>query len=175
MTASGRILLTLGGTAVVAAAVSLLVALPVYRTMKVDRAVTAERRDKLVRLQEVTRRITDLQQEVTRLEGALKFFDSRLPAQTELDVILREVWTIAESKSLVPRSVRTKKAEAGPRCNSQPISIAFEGSFQSFYEFLLGLERLPRITKVREMHLQKSMANEGQVLVDMTMDIFYEK
>jgi Tfp pilus assembly protein PilO len=175
MKASLRILITVAASVALAVAVALLVILPHSRSIGADRQVIAERSAKLTRLQEVTRRITNLQEEVHRLESALRFFDSRLPAETEIDVILREVWVIAESKALTPRSIRTKKPEQGARCNAQPITMTFEGPFQGFYEFLLGLECLPRITKVREMAIQKCPTQEGSILVDMTVDIFYEK
>jgi type IV pilus assembly protein PilO len=175
MSAGARILVAVAAVVVLAGAVGALAIYPMCRTMRANTAVTAERRDRLVKLQEVSQRITDLQQEVKRLEGALQFFDSRLPAETEIDVILREVWVTAESKGLTPRSVRTKKPEPGPRCNAQPITMTFEGPFDSFYQFLLGIEQLPRITKVRELSMQKSPTQEGHMLVDMTVDIFFEK
>jgi Tfp pilus assembly protein PilO len=170
-----RIILTSVGMVVVAALVALLVIRPMMERTKADRAAIQECRGQLVKLERVNRRISDLQEEVRRLEGALEFFENRLPAEREVDVILREVWLIAESKSLTPRSIRTTPPQAMPRYNSQPITMALEGRFESFYEFLLGLECLPRITKVRQMQLAKSPLTEGVVQVDLLMDIFFEK
>ena len=175
MKATTRVLIAVAAVVALAGAVGFFAIYPMSRSMRSDMAIVMERRESLAKLQEVTHRITDLQEEVQRLEGALRFFDSRLPAQTEIDVILREVWLIAESKALTPRSVRTKKPETGPRCNTQPITMTFEGPFDSFYQFLLGLEQLPRITKIRELSIQKSPTQEGHILVDMTVDIFFEK
>jgi len=175
MKASVRILITVAAAVVVAVSATFFVVMPIVRHTDEDRAAIADRYQKLAKLQEVTRRITNLQGEITRLEGALQFFDSRLPAETEIDVILREVWVIAESKALTTRSVRTRRPETTARYNAQPITVTFEGSFDGFYEFLLGLERLPRITKVREMMIQKSPTTEGQIQADITVDIFFEK
>jgi Tfp pilus assembly protein PilO len=160
--------------AVLAGAV-IFVMQPARRAMAIDRAAIQERRAKLDKLGRVTCRITDLQDEIHRLEQALDFFESRLPREREMDVVLREVWLIAESKSLVPRSIRTRKPEVLARCNSQPINLTLEGPFEGFYGFLLGLEQLPRITKVREMQIQRSPTEEGAVQVDLLMDIFFEK
>jgi len=170
-----RIILTSLGMVAVAALVAVLVVRPMIQRTKADRATIQDRRAQLVKLERVNRRISDLQEEVRRLEGALEFFENRLPAQREVDVILREVWLIAESKSLTPRSIRTTPPQAMPRYNSQPIAMTLEGRFESFYEFLLGLECLPRITKVRQMQLAKSPLTEGVVQVDLLMDIFFEK
>lgn len=175
MKASVRVLVTVAAIVVIGVSVALFVVLPILRNIDANRVAIADRHQKLAKLQEVTRRITNLQDEIGRLEDALRFFDSRLPTETEIDAILRDVWLIAESKALTARSVRTRKTETAARYSTQPITMTFEGPFGGFYEFLLGLERLPRITKVREMVIQKSPTVEGQVQADITVDIFFER
>jgi len=170
-----RILLTVLGLVVVAVAVAVLVIVPALRRTEADRVAIQDRRAQLVKLQRVATRISDLKKEVERLEEALTFFEDRLPEEREINVILREVWLIAESQSLTPRSVRTSAPKTMPRYNSQPITLSLEGPFESFYEFLLGLERLPRLTKVRQMQVTKSPMTEGIVQVNLLMDIFFEK
>ena len=175
MKASMRVLVTALGMAVVTAVVAMLVILPLVLQTAADRITIQSHRAQLVKLQRVAVRISDLKDEVRRLEDALAFFENRLPEEREIDVILREVWLIAESKSLTPRSIRTSPSRTMPRYNSQPITLSLEGTFESFYEFLLGLERLPRITKVRQMQIAKSPVAEGVVQVDLLMEIFFEK
>ncbi len=170
-----RILVTVLGMVAAAAVVAVLLIVPAFRRTEADRAAIQDRRAQLLKLERVATRISNLQKEVQRLEKALAFFENRLPEERELDVILREVWLIAESKSLTPRSIRTNQPQAMPRYNSQPITLSLEGPFQSFYEFLLGLERLPRLTKIRQMQITKSPVTEGIVQVDVLMDIFFER
>jgi Tfp pilus assembly protein PilO len=170
-----RIFLTALGMAVVLAAVVMLVILPMRQRTAADRATTDDCRVQLVKLQAVSQRINDLQADIKRLEEALAFFDGRLPQQKDIDVILREVWRIAEAKSLTPRSIRTGTAEAAARYNSQPITMSLEGKFSSLYEFLLGLERMPRITKIRQMQIAKMPQTEGIVQADLLVDIYFEK
>ena len=158
----------------VLALVGVFVVSPLLKQASADQEAIRQRRDELVKLERVARQITDLKQEITRLEEALAFFEDRLPEQREIDVILKEVWLIADSKSLAPRRIETNPAEMQARYGSQPITMTMEGRFDQFYEFLLGLERLPRITKVREMQIQKSPTERGAVLVDMVVDIYFE-
>ena len=168
-------LLTCLGAAVAAVVVVFLVIMPIqYRTQE-NAAATQERRAQLARLERVAVRINDLQKEIQRLQDALAFFEDRLPGAKEIDVILREVWLIAEDKALAARRIQTLPTEVMPRYNCQPITMSLEGPFQGFYEFLLALERLPRITKVRQMQIVKSATQEGDVQVDLLMDIFFEK
>jgi Tfp pilus assembly protein PilO len=174
MKGATRILVTLVAVVLVSAAAMWLVILPMLRRAEDDRAAIDDRRSQLVKLERVARRINDLQQEVGRLEGALAFFENRLPQEREVDVILREVWVIAEAKSLTPRSIRCAAPEAQARYRSQPITLTLEGPFEGFYEFLVGLERLPRLTKVRQLQIVKSPMKEGIVQAEVLMDIFFE-
>jgi type IV pilus assembly protein PilO len=175
MTGSTRIFLTTVITILVAGAVVIFIGLPLKRQANADRVTLAEREGQLVSLQQVTERIDCMQSEIVRLKDALEFFEHRLPQKREIDVILSEVWRIAESKSLVQRSVRTTAPETAARYSSQPISLSLSGSFEGFYEFLLGLERLPRLTKVRQLQISKVPAEDGTVLADLLMDIYFEK
>lgn len=175
MNATTRILLTVLGIGAAAAAVAFLLVMPMQRQIEADQAATEQRRAELVALERVARRITDVKDEIRRLEAALTSFENRLPQQREIDVVLREVWRIAEARSLVTRSVRTTSVETMPRYSSQPITISLEGTFEGFYQFLLDLERLPRLTKVRQLQIAKSPADERMVQVDVLMDIFFEK
>ena len=85
------------------------------------------------------------------------------------------MWVIAEARSLAARSIRTLKADTTSRANAQPISLALEGPFNGFYTFLLALEQLPRITKIREMQIQQSPTEPGSVMAEVVVDIFFEK
>jgi len=170
-----RILVTALSLAAVLVLVGLVVVHPVLKRTAEDQAAIRSRRAELVKLERVARRISDLKQEIARLEAALAFFEDRLPAEREIDVILREVWLIADSKSLSPRRIQTSRPETRSRYNSQPITMTLEGGFNQFYEFLLGLERLPRITKVRQFQIAKLPTQEGAIQVDLLMDIFCEK
>jgi len=175
MNSSTRILVTVIAAAALAAAVAFFVILPMRNQAEENRAAIAERQGQLTRLQRVAQRINDLNQEVARLESALAFFENRLPQQREIDVIVREVSKIAEATALTTRSIRTTAGEDLPRYNSQPITMTLEGPFNGFYEFLLGIEQLPRITKVRQIQISKVPLKEGVVQAELLMDIFYEK
>jgi hypothetical protein len=48
------------------------------------------------------------------------------------------------------------------------------GDFNGFYEFMLQLERLPRLTRVQTMTLDKISGQEGVMEAKVTMSIFFE-
>jgi type IV pilus assembly protein PilO len=175
MSGSARILVTIVGVCILAVAGTFLAALPMNRKVQADAAAVAERQGQLLQLQNVSHQITGIQDEITRLEDALNFFEHRLPQEREIDVILRQVWRIAEAKALVPRSIRTQAPETMARYSSQPITLSLEGPFEGFYDFLIGLEQMPRLTKVRQMQITKMPADDATVQADILMDIYFEK
>jgi len=48
------------------------------------------------------------------------------------------------------------------------------GDFNGYYSFLLQLEKLPRITRVTQMNLQKISDRDGEMQAQMTLSIFFE-
>ncbi len=48
------------------------------------------------------------------------------------------------------------------------------GDFGSFYSFLLELEKLPRIMKLRQLEVAKLKQKEGQISARFTVSIFFQ-
>jgi len=125
-------------------------------------------------LQQATAGIDDLNNKIDELGRAITFFESKLPQEKEVDKILKEVWQMAEANQLQTKTIKTLKSERGPSYSEQPIQMSLGGDFNGFYSFLLQLEKLPRITRVTEMNLQKINDRDGEMQAQMTLSIFFE-
>lgn len=132
------------------------------------------KRTRLSELHEATKHIDDLGKEIEKLRKAISLFEAKLPAEKEVDVILSQVWTLAKANNLRPRSVRTQKLVKNARYVELPINMVIKGDFDGFYNFLLGMERLSRITRVPDMKLAKLKNIEGQMEATFTLSIFFE-
>lgn len=134
-----------------------------------------QRRAKLAQLETATKHVDDLGQEIQRLQSAIGHFENRLPAQQEVDVILRQVWELAMRHRLMPQSVRTDKPILWPQYSEQPIRMSISGSFDGFYAFLLDLERLERITSITQLEIKRATATQPEPLkFDLVLSIFFE-
>jgi len=125
-------------------------------------------------LRNATAGIEDLNRKVEELSKAIAFFESKLPQEKEIDTILKEVWQMAEANSLQTKTVKTLKSERGPNYSEQPIQMSLQGDFNGFYSFLLALEKLPRITRINQMTLQKVNDRDGEMTAQLTLSIFFE-
>jgi type IV pilus assembly protein PilO len=125
-------------------------------------------------LHTATAGISDLNKKIEELQQAISFFESKLPQEKEMDKILKEVWQMAEANALATKTVRTSKSERAGSYSEQPITMSLAGDFNGFYTFLLQLEKLPRLTRITQMNLQKISDHEGEMTAQMTLSIFFE-
>ena len=138
------------------------------------RAQIVDKLDKLEQLQESTRHIDDLGQEIERLSQAVDLFEQKLPAQQEVEVILKEVWELATAQGLTPKSIRTEDPIDMQLYAELPLKMVIVGDFDGFYGFLLDMERLRRITRLPQMRLENLDRHEGRIKADVVLSIFYE-
>ena len=132
---------------------------------------------KLRELEKHTDSIDDLGAEIDELKAAIGFVEQQLPAQREVDVILREVWELAAKHKLRPESVRPDKVVQQTHYTELPIKLVIVGDFDGFYQFMLAVEDLPRITRMPEMKLEKITgreAEDGAMKANVVLSIFFE-
>lgn len=158
----------------IVAAAGWFVFLPDHRELaELDR----ENHAKLARLAQLDRvgqTSESLTKELADLQRALEFFESKLPNDQQISAVLGEITQICEKHQLKARTIKTLKQEQFSDYIMSPIELELDGKFESFYRFLLDLERMPRITRISHMEVFKDKHNEGQVTTKMIMSIYFE-
>lgn len=121
-----------------------------------------------------------LNEQIEILGTAITFFKSKLPDKSKVHEVLEQVVIIAQKQGLKPKTIRTlkKKSHDGIYIE-QSLKMGLEGDFDAFYSFLLELEKLPRIIKIRELKLTRAKQNapnkqDGQVAADLIVSIFFQ-
>jgi len=116
----------------------------------------------------------DLNKQLEQLEEAIKFFESKLPPTSEIYNVLEQITVIAQKQGLKPKTIRTLAKKDNNGYVEQPLKMELMGNFNSFYAFLLELEKLPRIMKIRELDVKKQDEYEGQISADFIVSIFFQ-
>jgi type IV pilus assembly protein PilO len=129
---------------------------------------------KLAEFEKATAAAKDLSHQLEQLQEAVEFFESKLPPTIEIDKVLQDITLIGEKQGVKCKTIRRLDKKDNSGYVEQPLEMKLEGDFNSFYSFLLELERLPRIMKVRELELEKQAKNEGQITVDFIVSIFFQ-
>jgi Tfp pilus assembly protein PilO len=92
-----------------------------------------------------------------------------------MDRVLQEVWQAAKDNNLSIKSVRNSKPIEGTNYSEQPIRMVVEGPFYpSFFKFLNAVEQMDRLTKIKEMKIDADEKNNGAIIADFTLTIYYE-
>jgi len=124
--------------------------------------------------------------QLDELQKAIDFFESKLPPKSEIYTVLEQVTMSAQKHGLHPRTIRTLEQTVGnvsaretggtgqPRYIEQPLEMELVGNFSSFYAFLLELENLPRIMKLRQFRLTKQAGNEGDIAATFIVSVFFQ-
>jgi type IV pilus assembly protein PilO len=134
---------------------------------------TLKKRQALADLRTETTGISDMNRKIDELQSAIQIFDSKLPAQRDVDTILQQITQISQSAGLVTKTVKPAKSETNANYSEEPIDLTLSGSFEGFYQFLLDVEKLPRLTRITQMHLTKLDNREGQMTADLFLSIYF--
>ncbi len=148
--------------------------LPHWKDIQATHKETHGKKVRLTQLDHLGQTSDGLTKELGELTKALEFFESKLPADQQMSVVLREITQITDRHGLITKSVRTLKQIEASEYVAQPIEMDMAGTFEGFYQFLLELERMPRITRISQMVLDKDKDNEGIVSSKMVVSIYFE-
>lgn len=132
------------------------------------------KRAKLAEFEEATAKAEDLNKQLEQLQEAIRFFESKLPPTSEIHKVLEQVTVVAQQKGLKPKTIRTLQRKDNSGYVEQPLEMEWMGSFNSFYSFLLEIEKLPRIMKLRQLKLEKKGAGAGSVSAEFILSIFFQ-
>lgn len=146
---------------------------PANANLAKDRAKMEGLQTKLNELERATAAAEDLNAQLKKIEEAIAAFESKLPPSSEIHTVLENVTLIAQRQGLTPKSIRTLKNRDNRGYIEQPLSMELQGNFNSYYAFLLELEKMDRITKIRELSLKKT-EQEGQTEATFVMSIFFQ-
>ena len=131
-------------------------------------------RAKLTELAKAKTASEDLTVHLEQMEKVIHEFESKLPPSSEIYTVLENVTLIAQRHGLVPKMIRTLKTASNQGYIEQPLEMELHGDFNSYYAFLLELERMDRITKIRQLELKKKSKFEGQTEAKFIMSIFFQ-
>jgi type IV pilus assembly protein PilO len=138
------------------------------------RQVLDAKRAKLVEFERATAQAEDLNKQLGQLDEAVRFFESKLPPTSEIHKVLEQVTLIAQKQGLDAKTIRALDAKDNNGYVDQPLQMKLVGNFNSFYSFLLEMEKLPRIMKLRELKIQKDKDAEGRIGAEFIVSIFFQ-
>ena len=139
---------------------------------------------KLDKLREVAKRIDDIGLAIEQGREAVELIEAKLPNRDQVEDILEKVWQLAKRNHLNLKSVKSEKPVPATLYMEQPLRVSMTGRFDGFYQFLLEMENLSRITRVPRMKLERitetgglndAEFDTGLMRADFTLSIYFEQ
>lgn len=128
----------------------------------------------LAKLQVATSRSDSLEDANEEIRQGIAAIEERLPSGKEIGAIVREVSRLAIESGLQQPGMTSGVPVRGSLYWEQPINMTLKGEFGGFYEFLLALEQMPRITRVPSMQVIRSRDQDGHLEARFTLSIYFE-
>lgn len=140
------------------------------------KAHTAEKQQTLQDLAKKVSRTRDMGAEIKKLHEVVSLLEHRLPAAKETENVYNEVWNYAVKNHLDVKSVHMLAIANGPSYSKQSFRMVINGPMKDgFYKFLSDVEwQLKRLTRITDMTITADDKNPGNVIVDMTMAVYFE-
>jgi Tfp pilus assembly protein PilO len=157
-----------------------LVFQPQARAIKQNTREIEMRKEKLAQLQAQTALAPDLVRATEEIKQSISQIEARMPSSKELDNVLRDVATIATKCGLrLPKFNRVEQVLAAGSAQEQQLDVEIAGDFTGFYSFLLELEKLPRITRLTDMKLERvtdvDKDKDGALRAHFKLSIYYQQ
>ena len=147
---------------------------PANKNLANDKARVESKMAKLAEFEKATSEVKDLTKQLEQLAEAIAFFESRLPPKSQIHEVLEQITVVAQKEGLKPKTIRTLAKKDNSGYIEQPLNMELEGDFKAFYSFLLELEKLPRIMKIRDLAISKQIKDEGQIGASFVVSIFFQ-
>ncbi|MBN1972315.1 MAG: type 4a pilus biogenesis protein PilO [Sedimentisphaerales bacterium] len=147
---------------------------PANKDLAEKQAKVEAKMEQLIKFQEATAAAEDINKQLEKLQEAIEFFESKLPPTSQIHEVLEQVTVIAQKQGLKPKTIKTLSTKDNSGYVEQPLKMELEGNFSAFYSFLLEIEKLPRIMKLRELELKKKNTIEGQISANFIVSIFFQ-
>ncbi len=147
---------------------------PANRDLAQTRQRNQAKRAKLAEFDKASVAAQDMAKQMAQLQDAVAFFESKLPPTNEIHKVLEKVTVIAQKQGLKPKTIRTLGRKLNNGYVEQPLLMELEGNFRAFYSFLLEMEKLPRIMKVRKLDLSKKKHLDGQIAAKCVVSVFFQ-
>ncbi len=138
------------------------------------RAEISEKQLRLTMLDKATEKIHDLGAAIESGREAIEMIEAKLPAEQNIDQILRQVWKIADRHLLKIRFVEPKKKVPASQYMELPITVDLTGNFDGFYQFLIDLEEMPRLTRLKDLEMERVDSYKGTMDAVFVLSIYFE-
>jgi type IV pilus assembly protein PilO len=132
------------------------------------------KRQLLDKLKQTTAQNASLERANDEIKASITAIEARLPSTKEVDAVVRQVSDLAVQSGLDSPAIESDKPVEASMYMEQPLKMKITGNFNGFYDFLVRLEQLPRITRIPDLHLTRATETDGHMKADFVLSIYFQ-
>ncbi len=117
--------------------------------------------------------VPEIRNQVQELRNRYVNWQRRLPKQKELGQFLREISTQISDRSLSNQVIEPGNPTREELYHTLPIIMKFDGPYPSMAQFLQGLEKMERLTRVQRIRVKNDPKKDGEVDVELRLNIYF--
>ncbi len=137
-------------------------------------AEIADKRKTLENLEKVRKRISDFETAIDQSQQAISDIEAKLPTEQGVDEVLRQTSEIAATHGLAVTLVQPQAKVPASRYMELPINFELTGNFDGFYEFLLDLEDLQRLIRLKNLTMERAEDDaDGKMTAAFTLSVYF--
>ncbi len=131
---------------------------PLYARVADNNQKAEDLRAELAKLDGLSRTITQVQGELDKTQERLEKAESRLPTRQAMDQFMGQLAKVADDVGLQVDAVTPREIRDGGSYKVMPVEIRGTGSFETCYQFLVGLRQMNRLTRLDDLVLEVANA-----------------
>jgi len=128
----------------------------------------------LEKLRAETTKNADIHRTNEELRKSVAMIEQRLPSNKEVDAIVRQVSELAISSGLGAPGIKSSKPFKSALYMEQPLEMDVIGDFAGFFNFILEVEKLPRITRIHDLKIQSLLKGDAELRAQFTLSIYFQ-
>ena len=151
---------------------ALAVYVPQHRAISATRVELAKTEAQLASNQDRAAMLPQLVSAVGTLRRQVDQYKPLRP-RSDIERAMHEISSINTSTALVDYKFQTELEKVRPMCREQPLKVTFKADFVDAMSFIQKLEAMDRLTRLRELSIEKRDGKDGEVSVSMSLSLFF--
>lgn len=152
-----------------------LVFKPRNEEIRQAKAEISAKSNKLDQLLIVSEQIKDLSTAISEGREAIQIIEAKLPNEENVDDVLAQVSQLARRHNLNVVAVTPDRKVPAAHYMELPIKVELAGDFDGFYNFLLDIEQMSRLTRMMDLTMNRSSdGGNGEMKATFMLSVYFE-
>ncbi len=137
-------------------------------------ADTVAKRQAIAEFAQSAASVEAMQLQMADVSKSIDDFQRHLARPEQIGDIVSNLSRLAVANSLATQSIKMLPIGQQVGLGEQPVELSLTGDFNGVYALLLQIEKLPQLTRVTKLKINKTDEQDSAVRATITLNIYFE-